>query len=148
MNKITSFRGDYSFLSNFAYFEKPLKYQDTLYKTNEHFYQAMKVTDVALRDLIANHPSKGLKSYIRTLQWRSDFESIKEGVMLYGLSYKFSKHNPTLRASLIATGDSIIEEGNYWGDKYWGVCLKTGEGYNILGHMLMQVRSTIMKEGL
>lgn len=145
MDKIRSFRGNYSFLSNFAYFDKPLKYQGFLFKTNEHFYQAMKVTDIELRSKVSNHPAKGLKAYIRTLQWREDFEDIKDDVMLYGLKYKFSKSNPALRASLIATGDVLIEEGNYWGDKYWGICLKSGEGENNLGKMLMNVRCMIHK---
>jgi N-glycosidase YbiA len=146
VDKIVSFRGGYSFLSNFAHFEKPLQSKGIVYRSNEHFYQAMKVTDHNLRKSVAEHPTKGLKKYIRTLQWRDDFDEIKYDVMLYGLRYKFSLHNPNLRSRLRATGDAIIEEGNWWGDKYWGVCLKTCEGQNKLGKMLMLVREEITGE--
>lgn len=137
---ITTFRGEHSFLSNFTSFEKPLFYGGNLYTSNEHFYQAMKVLDKDLRNSIRVHPAKGLKAYIRTLAIREDWDNIKLDVMLYGLRYKFSEHNPTLRHKLIKTGEEIIQEGNYWNDKYWGVCLKTGEGENHLGKLLMQVR--------
>lgn len=39
---------------------------------------------------------------------------------------------------LIKTGDAELIEGNWWGDKYWGMC--NGEGMNKLGKILMQVR--------
>lgn len=140
---ITTFRGEYSFLSNFTEFEKPMLYGGKIYISNEHFYQAMKVTDNVLRDNIRLHPAKGLKSYVRTVPLRHDWDNIKLDVMLYGLRYKFSENNPKLREKLSLTGDVVIQEGNYWNDKFWGVCLKTGIGDNNLGKLLMQVRSEI-----
>ena len=44
---------------------------------------------------------------------------------------------------LVATGDAIVIEGNTWRDTYWGVDLKTGEGENHLGKILMRVRSEL-----
>jgi ribA/ribD-fused uncharacterized protein len=138
---ITEFRGEYSFLSNFTYFDKPLNFQGINYKTNEHFYIAMKTKDVDKRFEVSMHPSKGLKKFGRTLKLRADWEDIKLKVMNYGLEYKFSILNPKLRSKLLATKDLHIQEGNYWNDKYWGVCLKTGEGENHLGRLLMKVRA-------
>jgi predicted NAD-dependent protein-ADP-ribosyltransferase YbiA (DUF1768 family) len=43
-----------------------------------------------------------------------------------------------LRGLLLATGDAHLEEGNWWGDYFWGVC--KGKGENNLGKILMKVR--------
>lgn len=141
---ITQFRGEYSFLSNFQKLEIPMLYDGNLYRTNEHFYQAMKFTDKEVRVYISKHESKGLKKFVGTLDWREDWDDIKLKVMLFGLRYKFSEHNPTLRQKLIETDNVVIQEGNWWNDKFWGVCLKTGEGENHLGKLLMQIRGEII----
>lgn len=137
---ITQFKDTYRWLSNFHKFEKPMEYDGMLFITNEHFYVAMKTTDKVLRQKVASHPLKGLKAFGNTLPLRADWDGIKDAVMLYGLRYKFSVHNPKLRTLLISTGSVEIQEGNWWNDKYWGVCLKMGEGENRLGKLLMQVR--------
>ena len=49
--------------------------------------------------------------------------------------------NYALKAQLLATEDEHLEEGNWWGDRYWGTC--EGVGENHLGKILMQVRSEI-----
>lgn len=140
------FREEYSFLSNFTYFDKPMTYDGLYFVSNEHFYQAMKFSRDSLhRKEISDHPSKGLKKYVNSSksEWRKDWDDIKLEVMLYGLRYKFSEHNPTLRQKLIGTKDIELVEFNWWNDKFWGVCLKTGEGENHLGKLLMQVRKEI-----
>lgn len=145
------FRGEYSFLSNFTNFEKPLVITRGeglfrfVFHTNEHFYQACKFTDYNLIIEVANHPSKGLKKFINSLknEWRPDWDDIKLGIMEKGLRYKFSEHNPKLRKKLIDTLGLELVEYNYWNDKYWGVCLKTGGGENHLGKLLMKVREEI-----
>jgi len=140
---ITQFRNEYNFLSNFQLFDKPMLYGGKEYITNEHFYQAMKFTDKKVREQVRVHPTKGLESFVRKFTLREDWDDIKLNVMLYGLRYKFSDHNPNLKHRLIWTNDEHIQEGNYWNDKFWGVCLKTGEGENHLGKLLMQVREEI-----
>lgn len=44
---------------------------------------------------------------------------------------------------LLETGTKYIQEGNNWGDEYWGVNLTTGIGLNKLGHYIMEIRSLI-----
>lgn len=146
MKTITTFRGDYSFLSNFSPFESPMNYDGDIYRSNEHFYQAMKTLDKGSRTSVSLHPKKGLKQYAKTLELRPDWEDIKYKVMLFGLRYKFSMHNPWHRQNLINTGDDYISEGNWWGDTYWGVDIKTGVGENMLGKLLMQVRGEAIME--
>ena len=140
---IESFRGEYSFLSNFTLLESPILYKGVSYPTTEHFYQAMKFLDDEVRLQVSKHPSKGLKAYIKSYPLREDWEYIKDNVMMKALRWKFSEANPELRAKLQATGKLPIQEGNWWGDKYWGVCLKSGEGMNKLGEMLMEIREKL-----
>jgi predicted NAD-dependent protein-ADP-ribosyltransferase YbiA (DUF1768 family) len=54
--------------------------------------------------------------------------------------YKFTHHDD-LRAKLLATGDSVLEEGNTWGDRIWGVY--QGQGDNRLGKILMKIRAEL-----
>ena len=143
---IDEFRGEYSFLSNFYRFDKPFKYGRETYPSNEHFYIAMKTLDMYERDIIARHPPKGLKARGRSITLREDWEDIKLKVMEYGLKYKFSRCNPNLRGKLLSTDELLIQEGNYWGDTYWGVCLKTGKGDNHLGKLLMRIREEVRNE--
>lgn len=56
---------------------------------------------------------------------------------------KFNKE--PFKSKLIATGDLYIQEGNLWNDKFWGVCLKTNTGQNILGKLIMEIRNEISK---
>lgn len=52
--------------------------------------------------------------------------------------YKCLKQNPELRNILTSTGDIHIYENSPY-DSYWGVG-KDGNGKNILGKLLMQLR--------
>jgi predicted NAD-dependent protein-ADP-ribosyltransferase YbiA (DUF1768 family) len=54
--------------------------------------------------------------------------------------------NDYFRRKLLSTGNSEIQEGNWWGDKFFGVDLKTGEGQNLLGKMIMDIRKEIKEE--
>jgi ribA/ribD-fused uncharacterized protein len=71
---------------------------------------------------------------------RPDWEQVKDDVMRRAVRRKFETH-PALRQVLLATGDELIVEDapNDW---YWG-CGKDGTGKNMLGHILMDVRTTL-----
>ena len=71
-----------------------------------------------------------------------DWENIKIGIMEGLLWSKFSA-NADLAAMLLLTGNIELVELNWWNDKFWGVCDKTGEGRNELGKVLMRVREKI-----
>lgn len=144
----TQFKDETMWLSNFHYLEKPIQYLNGVdevlsFPTVEHFYVAMKTKDNNIRRQVANHSLKGLKGFGKKIELRGDWEDIKINVMLHGLRVKFSSYNPELKQLLLDTGDAVLQEGNWRGDKYWGVCLKTGEGENNLGKLLMQVRGEI-----
>lgn len=137
------FRGEYAFLSNFCALESPIVHKGVSYKTVEHFYQAMKTTDMDSRMTVANHPNKGLKAYGRSLTLRENWQEMHIEVMEHALKHKFSDANPTLKAKLIATGDTTLIEYNTWKDDYWGFCKITNRGKNILGNLIMKIRAAI-----
>jgi N-glycosidase YbiA len=76
----------------------------------------------------------------RALEIRSDWETAKFEVMEVCVRAKFTRHKD-LGVQLVATGDALLEEGNTWGDRIWGVF--EGQGENRLGKILMKVRSEL-----
>lgn len=76
----------------------------------------------------------------KTLKLRKDWELVKDLVMFELVLKKF-KDNEGLGQALLETGDELIEEGNTWGDTYWGTV--NGEGKNKLGKILMAVRGLL-----
>ena len=116
---ITEFDGKYAFLSNF--YHAPFTYDGIEYPTNEHFFQAMKTLDQEERKKIAAAATPGkAKRLGRHVILRPDWEIIKLDVMKEGLALKFA--DPKLREKLLATGDEILVEGNWWHDNTWGSC--------------------------
>lgn len=144
---ITEFNGKYAFLSNF--FHSPFAYDGIEYPTVEHFFQAMKTLDQEERKKIAAADSPGkAKQMGRHVQLRKDWEEIKEAVMLEGLYLKFTDEQ--LADWLLETGNEELIEGNFWCDQTWGSCNCTKHkdipGKNLLGKLLMKVRSEIKEE--
>jgi len=106
----------------------------------EHAYQSMKATsdDDALYVLSALSPGEAKKRG-RAIFKRNDWEEVKLGAMRAVLNLKFEKGTP-LAARLLQTGDEYLQEGNTWGDRFWGV---DGTGENWLGHLLMARRAEL-----
>ena len=78
---------------------------------------------------------------------RPDWEEVKVDVMREGLRKKFAI--PELRAMLLATGDEELIAGNTWHDRTWGRCVCDkcgGQGQNLLGQLLMELRTEIRYE--
>lgn len=139
MKTIDSFSGEYRWLSNFWPVE--VEYEAIVYPSTEHAYQAAKTLNTELRQIIAALPTAAQsKKAGAKVDIREDWEEVKVSVMLDLLHLKFQ--HPDLAQKLIDTGDALLVEGNYWGDRFWGVC--RGEGRNILGNLLMRVRKEIV----
>ena len=136
---IDNFDGKYAFLSNF--YDSPIQGDDGItYPTVEHYFQAMKTLNIGQRQEIAAQDTPGkAKRLGRAVNLRPDWEQIKSDVMRQGVTAKFQI--PELRERLLATGDAILIEGNWWGDTCWGVC--NGVGENRLGKILMEVRTSL-----
>lgn len=137
-NRIDSFSGQFSFLSNFH--GGPVTIGGFTFQTSEHAYQALKATNYDDFMKVANCGSPGeAKRMGRKIAINPDWENCKVDTMRVVLVAKFSK--PHLRDLLASTNPSYLEEGNTWGDTFWGVC--GGKGENHLGKLLMEIRSTI-----
>ena len=136
---ITSFSGEYEFLSNF--YSVPVNYKYT-YSSAEAAYQAQKSENTSdALEFTKYNPGKA-KRMGRKVELRSDWEEVKLEVMRDVVFAKFFQ-NPELAKRLLATGDSTLIEGNDWHDTFWGVDLETGEGQNNLGKILMEIRAEL-----
>ena len=139
MQTISSFRGDYAFLSNFHI--HPFIYRGIEWLGSEWAYQAMKDTRQEIWQQIAQitDPKLVKKAGSRKgiAQLRENWDVLKLGFMAEILDAKFSQ--PELAKMLDATGDAYLIEGNNWRDRYWGVFGKAG-GRNWLGILLMARR--------
>lgn len=142
MDKITSFTGDYRFLSNF--WPVNIVVAGHTYSSVEHAYQASKTFHPLERIKIRNATTPGqAKRLGKNVSLRADWESVKVRVMRELLRKKFSQ--PKLKRKLINTGKAELIESNTWGDRFWGVC--DGQGKNMLGLLLMEVREELREEG-
>lgn len=137
LKQVHAFTGTAGFLSNFAPYkpEEVMNHYEIEYRSNEHFYQAMKFDDVDIRERVADHAPQGLKKYVRSLgPINENWDQLKDDGMWKGLVYKFNL--PRFRELLLSTKDYPLVESNYW-----GVC--KGGGQNKLGKMLMKIRETL-----
>jgi len=136
--KIESLDGKYRFLSNFFTLPVSIEHDGLEYKTVEHAYQACKTENPAFRQAIAMLPTAAeAEKSGKNMPLRNDWDTIKVSLMETLVVKKFLV-NSDLRAQLLDTGDAILEEGNYWNDRFWGKC--NGAGENHLGKILMRTR--------
>jgi ribA/ribD-fused uncharacterized protein len=116
-------------------------WRGVLWPTSEHAYQAAKTLDPEQQRQILNLASPAYaKRAGKLVTMRSDWNDVKVGIMTEIVYEKFNQ-NPELKQKLLDTGDAIIEEGNYWKDRTWGICPPgSGLGQNLLGKILMVLR--------
>lgn len=136
---IREFQGEFRWLSNF--------WREDGFCV-EHEYQAQKFDDPRLQDIVRLQPTPGkAKRKARELQkqMRVGWGKDRVEAMRKLLEVKF--RNPRLRALLLATGNEELQEGNRWGDTFWGIDLYSGKGENRLGKLLMELRERIRKGG-
>ncbi len=146
MNEIRFYKefGDLGYLATYS---NHGFYKENIYwKTSEHYYQAHKFLDLAVRQLIINASTPKEASNIgrnRMYHLRDDWEDIKQDIMFDAVYFKF-KQNEHILKKLLKTGDAyIIEETvkeNYWG------CGPNNDGQNNYGKIVMAVRSRLKAE--
>lgn len=138
---IEEFQDEYRWLSNFSPVD--IEYDGITYPSVEHYYQAMKSNSRMIREKIStfDHPAQA-KKYGSKIDYDWSFLE-KIAIMELGLALKFSQK--PYKSKLLATGDEYIQEGNRWGDTFWGVDLETGEGDNWLGELIMKTRTQLRK---
>ena len=138
MKTIDSFSGQHRFLSNF--WSCCIAFDGHSYRTVEHAYQAAKTLDMEDRRRIRNEASAaGAKKRGKHVELRADWEEVRVDIMRDLLRQKFGTE--PLRSRLLRTGRAKLVEGNWWGDRFWGVC--DGKGKNMLGQLLMEIREEL-----
>jgi len=134
------------FLSNFQRVD--IIFEGNKYHSVEHAYQAAKTNAIEWRTfcITCESPSK-IKAASKEIQIRSDWNEVRVAIMRNLLEQKFEQE--PYRTRLLNTGTQYIQEGNYWGDTFWGVDMtKTPpSGKNILGQMLMDIRDRLILDG-
>ncbi len=146
MKAITTFQGEYRFLSNF--WPCCIDWEGLVYPSLEHAYAASKTDDASVKKMIRSCATPGeAKEYLADHDLKPSFSWTvpkKLLVMEKLLFIKFGGKEPLLTRALMATADAELIEGNTWDDTFWGVCNGTGE--NHLGKLLMKVRESLLEE--
>jgi ribA/ribD-fused uncharacterized protein len=138
---IGGFVAEYRWLSNF--WPTKLEYDGITYYSSEAAYQAAKFTRVD-RYRFACCSAGSAKRLAHELGWDPiEWNERKVQVMTDVLYAKFTQ-NLELKDKLVLTGKKYLEETNYWGDTFWGVC--KDEGTNQLGILLMELREKLRNE--
>jgi hypothetical protein len=138
---IKEFQDKYRWLSNFA--PCTIELDGIKYPSAEHAYMSAKSSDTSWKGFCANNKNSPgqVKKASRYITLVANWEEIKVDVMRECLEQKFNQ-NP-YKQFLIDTGNQYIQEGNRWGDTFWGVCLRTNQGQNILGKLIMDIRERL-----
>jgi ribA/ribD-fused uncharacterized protein len=139
---IKEFQGNKRWLSNFTAVEVVL--DGVTYPSTENAYQAAKTLDAKERVQFESIPSGKAKRAGKSITIRPDWDDVKLSVM-EDLNRKKYSIEP-FRRKLLLTGNRYIQEGNSWGDTFWGVC--KGQGENHLGNIIMSIRDDLNKEGV
>jgi ribA/ribD-fused uncharacterized protein len=143
---IAEFRGRFRFLSNF--WSTDIWFEGVCYPSLEHAFQAAKTLDPEDREWIrrATSPKQAKRrggrrgEGGRRITLRSDWEAVKVELMRELIGIKFARGSE-LAERLLATGEGELVEGNWWGDRFWGVC--DGRGENWLGRLLVECRAAL-----
>ena len=138
---ITSFTEEYLFLSND--YNASFFYEGINYSNAEAAFQAQKTTDNEIKEVFGYLPADIAKKMGHKLPLPNDWEDTKANIM-YGIVYAKFLQNIYLVDELVVTGEEEIIYTNDNGDKFWGVC--NGEGKNMLGRILMEVRKEFIDE--
>ena len=107
-------------------------------------YQAEKTSVQAEKDAIwsAVKPMEA-RNLGQKVTMRPDWDQVKRTVMKECCLAKFLQH-PDLRKQLMETGTEVLVEDSKI-DWFWG-CGKDGTGQNVLGQVLMEVRTELAGE--
>lgn len=145
-NEITTFRGEYQFLSNF--YPCNINYDGLMFTSVEAAFQSAKCAEREDRLQFQHLDPVKAKKLGRRVRLRSDWEQVKLPILKDLVSQKFT-NNPELAAGLLATGGALLAEGNTWHDNYYGDCTcdrcRDIPGGNHLGMILMELRGALLR---
>lgn len=131
-------------------YKRQVEFEGTVYPTSEHAYQAGKALKPVVRQWILSAPTPALAAMAAHGLYVWDvvpnWAQIKFERMRAVLRAKFDQH-ADLRELLLSTGDArLVEAGTVSNavNRLWGEV--DGKGENMLGLMLMELRSEYAKQ--
>lgn len=133
------FKGELSWLSNF----QPVKVirDGVQFPSVENAYASAKCKYKEDVEGFIDCTAAQAKRKGRSVCNREDWDEIKLSVMEDLCRQKFNQE--PFKSKLIETGDQEIIEWNAWKDVFWGKDIKTGEGQNHLGKIIMKIRDEV-----
>jgi hypothetical protein len=128
-----------------------IEFEGAVYPTAEHAYQAGKPRKEQVREWLMAAPTPALLAMaahgLYVWDVRPEWSKVKFDRMFRILRAKFSQHSH-LRETLMNTGDArLVEAGTVDNavNRLWGEV--NGKGKNMLGVLLMRVRSELQVKG-
>lgn len=142
---IHTFKDENRWLSNMTLVN--IHFDGLTFKSVEHAYQSAKSDSLDWKMFCYTEESPyKIKIKSKEISIVDNWDDIKLGLMEGLLNQKFRQE--PFKTQLLNTGDENIQEGNEWGDKFWGVDLKSSPniGENHLGRLIMKIRDKIKEE--
>lgn len=137
---IYKFQGEYEFLSN--RFVCEFIWEGLRYTNAEAAFQSSKCANPQDRDLFGGLSAKKAMAKGSKITPPEGWEERQTEIMKAVLLAKFSQ-NPDLMNKLLATGESLLVNGNSQRELFWGVDTYSWRGENNLGKILMEIRNQI-----
>lgn len=135
-------RDAYGCFSNFS--AHPFELEGLEWPTAEHYFQAKKFAGTEIEQVVRASRSPMDAARLgrdASLPLRPDWDQVKVDVMRRALMAKFSQNSGALEV-LLSTGSARIVEHTQ-NDAFWGDG-GDGTGRNMLGELLMEVRSVLV----
>ena len=139
-----SIHGDHEYMSNFAHYA--ITIDGIEYKTTEHYFQSKKFEGTSYETKVRKASGAMEAARLgrdRSFPLRKDWEQVKDDVMRVAVEAKFRQHRG-LAKKLLETGTATLVEHTVK-DSYWANG-GNGKGKNMLGKILMEVRSKLRSE--
>ena len=145
MAEVIEFYGQKNQWGEFSnFYGAAIEINGEIWPTTEHYFQAQKFisNETHFKNVLQLATPREAFNYVRTHKSsvRSDWENVKDDIMLKACMAKFQQHL-RLMELLLSTGDRTLvehtENDSYWGDG------GDGTGRNQLGITLMKVRDSL-----
>ncbi|MDD5531047.1 MAG: NADAR family protein [bacterium] len=136
--------GEFGFLSNL--YKSEIEIDNKMFRSAEDAYQYFKPIKLEVAEWLISAPKPHLCAMaahsLLLFDIKPNWNEIKVSRMKEVLNKKFQ--NPELKEKLLSTGTAILIEDSKT-DNFWGIG-KKGEGKNMLGKLLMEIREQYKKE--
>jgi len=141
---ILFFKNEYDWLSNF--YPVVIDINNIKYSSVEHAYQSKKSDDMIWKLYCASNISASdIKKESKKIKILTNWDNIRLIKMYECLIQKFNQE--PFKTKLLNTGNANIQEGNTWGDEFWGINVNKNPNYgeNHLGRLIMKIREDFYK---